>query len=79
MTGGPRDLPPLSNVSYTLRLTDGGLIRSYNVTYVTTRQDQPRQVTVDASFSAVGTTTVDPPSRDAPGANTSATGDEAGA
>ena len=79
VTGGPRDLPPLSNVSYTLRLTNGGLIRSYNVTYVTTRQDRPRQVTVDASFSAVGATTVDPPSRDAPGANTSAAGDEAGA
>lgn len=61
VVGGPRDLPPLSNVSYAVLLTGAGHIRSYHVTYDTTRQGQPRQVMVNATFSGVGTTTVDPP------------------
>lgn len=76
--GGPRDIPPLSNVSYALLLTEGGHIRSYRVTYNTTRQEQLRQVTVTATFSAVGTTTVDLPPPAASEADTPSASDETG-
>lgn len=61
VSGGPRNIPPLSNVSYVARLSESGRIHSYRVSYATSREDQPRRVVVNATFSAIGTTTVDPP------------------
>lgn len=75
VVGGPRDLPPLSNVSYAVLLTEDGHIRSYQVTYDTTRQDQPQQAMVNATFSGVGTTTVEPPPSAASEAATPQTSD----
>ena len=61
VVGGPRDLPPLVDVSFVAVVTERGLIRSYRVSYGVDRQDRRRTVTVEASFTAVGETTVDRP------------------
>lgn len=59
--GGPRDLPPLYDVRFTARITEQGLIQSYELTYAIEREETRRTVTVDATFTAVGETTVDRP------------------
>lgn len=61
IVGGPGDLPPLTNVSYVANVTDRGLITSYRVTYTLDREDDPRHVTVEATVTGVGDTTVDRP------------------
>lgn len=62
LAGGPRDLPPLENVTYVATVTERGLVRSYTVKYTAVRDGQRTRVTVEATFSAIGETTVDRPS-----------------
>lgn len=77
VAGGPRNIPPLSNVSYVAVVSEAGRINSYRVSYATSREDRPRHVLVNATFSAVGTTTVDPPRYETPPTGT-ATDDGSG-
>lgn len=59
--GGPRDLPPLYDVRFTARITEQGLIQSYRLNYAVEREETRRTVTVEATFTGVGETTVDRP------------------
>lgn len=61
VVGGPSDLPPLSNVTYEVNVTERGLITSYRVTYEVDAENRRREVTVEATVSRVGATTVDRP------------------
>lgn len=59
--GGPRDLPPLSNVTYTAEITENGLFRSFRVSYAAPGEGGDVAVTVVLRFAAVGETTVQRP------------------
>lgn len=61
VAGGPRDVLPLSNLSYVALVTDRGLVRFYEVSYVAEGRDRREHVTVEVSVTGVGETTVAPP------------------
>jgi hypothetical protein len=67
VAGGPRDLPPLSNITFAATITGDGLVRWYEVSYTVERRSRQQAVgeretvTVEASISDVGSTTVEPP------------------
>jgi hypothetical protein len=61
VTGGPGELPPLSNVTYAVEVTERGLIRAYEVRYDLAGRTPGTTVTVTATVSGVGETTVERP------------------
>lgn len=61
VTGGPDDLPPLSNVTYEVEVTERGLIRAYEVRYDLAGRHPGTTVTVTATVTDVGETTVERP------------------
>ena len=61
VVGGPDDLQPLSNVTYEAAVTERGLVRSYEISYDLVGRNPSTTVTVTASVSDVGETTVERP------------------
>lgn len=61
VAGGPSELPPLSDVSYEATVTERGLVRSYEVRYTLDGRRPEATVTVRATVSDVGETTVERP------------------
>lgn len=61
VAGGPRDLHPLSDVTYEAAITERGLVRSYEVRYTLDGRRPEAVVTVAATVSDVGETTVERP------------------
>lgn len=61
VAGGPSQLPPLSDVSYEATITERGLVRSYEVSYTLDGRRPEATVTVTATVSEVGGTTVERP------------------
>lgn len=62
VAGGPDDLQPLSDVTYEAAITERGLVRSYEVRYDLSGRNPATTVTVTATVSDVGETTVERPS-----------------
>lgn len=62
VTGGPGDLQPLSAVTYRAAVTERGLVRAYEVRYDLAGRNPATSVTVTATVSDVGETTVERPS-----------------
>lgn len=61
LVGGPSDVSGLSNVSYVALVDSSGRLASYTVTYEVSQHGETRTVRVEASFEAVGETTVERP------------------
>lgn len=59
VAGGPGDLQPLSDVTYRAAITERGLVRSYEVRYDLAGRNPATTVTVTATVSDVGETTVE--------------------
>lgn len=61
LAGGPRDYPPLRNVSLVAFVDARGVVREYRIDYTAVRPSGPVRVSVDVAFTDIGATTVSRP------------------
>lgn len=56
-----REIPPLRNISFVAVVDERGMVRSYDLTYLVSRENRTIRVTVAVEFSAIGQTSVATP------------------